>query len=303
MSEITANGSGVGIMGVLPAEERNVSLIPKRIVEGSYLKDGQQSGVVIGAELARKLDIGLPTVDDILHALARPGRDPREDLPQPVFRRDILRIEDLQAGMELKGTILNVVDFGAFVDIGLKDSGLVHISQLANRFVRNPHEIVTVGDVVSVWVMAVDNERRRVSLTMIAPGTERQPEEHSPREARGERRQGGERQQQGDRPPRQDRGPDTGPRGDRPPRRGQQRRGPRPEKQPAQEGHATPPPPQRRFPERKPPKPKPLPKLTAEKREGKAYLNTLGELEAFFKARETPAEPPPSDTPSTEAPG
>src|SRR5439155_3271511 len=82
-------------------------------------------------------------------------------------------LEDLAAGMELKGTVLNVVDFGAFVDIGLKDSGLVHISQLANRYIKSPHDVVSVGDVVTVWVMGVDGERKRVSLTMVKPGTER----------------------------------------------------------------------------------------------------------------------------------
>src|SRR5207253_4362048 len=126
-------------------------------------------------DLARRLGAGAPTVDDILAALARPGRDPREDLPPPIFRRDVLRIEDLQTGMELKGTVLNVVDFGAFVDIGLKDSGLVHISQMANRYIKNPYEVAAVGDVVTVWVMTVDQNRRRVSLTMIKPGTERKP--------------------------------------------------------------------------------------------------------------------------------
>src|SRR5207302_7800753 len=122
---------------------------------------------------AEKLKVGMPTVKDIFDALARPSRDPREDLPPPVFRKNILKIEDLQAGMELKGTVLNVVDFGAFVDIGLKDSGLVHISQMANRYIKNPYEVVSVGDVVTVWVMGVDKERKRVSLTMVQPGTER----------------------------------------------------------------------------------------------------------------------------------
>lgn len=117
--------------------------------------------------LSTELKVGLPTLTDILDALARPGRDPRTDLPKPAFRKGILKLEDLQPGMELTGTILNVVDFGAFVDIGLKDSGLVHISQLANRFIRSPHEVVSVGDIVSVWVQSVDLERRRVSLTML----------------------------------------------------------------------------------------------------------------------------------------
>ena len=104
--------------------------------------------------------------------MARPGRDPREDLPPPVFKQGVLKLEDLTPGMELTGTVLNVVDFGCFVDIGMHDSGLVHVSQLADKYVRDPHEVVAVGDIVKVWVLEVDKERRRVSLTMIPPGTE-----------------------------------------------------------------------------------------------------------------------------------
>jgi uncharacterized protein len=120
--------------------------------------------------IAQELEIGLPTCRDIVAALARPGLDPRSELPGVIFRQGILKLEDLEPGMQLKGTVLNVVDFGAFVDVGLKDSGLVHISQLANRFVKSPHEIVSVGDVVTVWVLNVDLARRRVSLTMLPPG-------------------------------------------------------------------------------------------------------------------------------------
>jgi protein Tex len=122
---------------------------------------------------ARELEVGELTLHDICEALARPDRDPRDDLPKPIFKKGVLKLEDLQGGMELKGTVLNVVDFGAFVDIGLKDSGLVHISQLANRYIKSPHDVVSVGDVVTVWVMGVDQERKRVSLTMVKPGTER----------------------------------------------------------------------------------------------------------------------------------
>src|SRR5204863_7429632 len=136
-------------------------------------------------EVAARLQVGVPTVKDILEALARPGRDPREDLPPPVFKKGILKLEDLQPSMELKGTVLNVVDFGAFIDIGLKDSGLVHISQMANRYIKSPYDVVAVGDVVTVWVLAVDQERRRVSLSMIAPGTERRPPERRPRREGG----------------------------------------------------------------------------------------------------------------------
>ena len=143
---------------------------------------------------ARELEIGELTLRDICEALARPDRDPRDDLPKPIFKKGVLKLEDLEAGMELKGTVLNVVDFGAFVDIGLKDSGLVHISQLANRYIKSPHDVVSVGDVVTAWVMGVDHERKRVSLTMVKPGTER------PRGAQGDgggRRRGGEGQAQG----------------------------------------------------------------------------------------------------------
>ena len=124
--------------------------------------------------LAQELTVGLPTLKDILDALSRPGRDPRTDLPGPVFKQGILNLDDLQEGMELTGTVCNVVDFGAFVDVGLKDSGLVHISQLSISYVPSPHSLVSVGDVVTVWVLGVDKERKRVSLTMIQPGTPRQ---------------------------------------------------------------------------------------------------------------------------------
>jgi uncharacterized protein len=121
--------------------------------------------------LAGELQAGLPTLRDIVDSLARPGRDPRSDLPGPLFRQDVLQLSDLMPGMELRGTVLNVVDFGAFVDVGLKDSGLVHISQMATEFIRSPHEKVSVGDVVTVWVQSVDLDRRRVSLSMLPPGT------------------------------------------------------------------------------------------------------------------------------------
>jgi uncharacterized protein len=135
--------------------------------------------------LAERAGAGEPTVRDILDNLVRPGRDPREDLPKPIFKTGILRIEDLQPGMELKGTVLNVVDFGVFVDIGLKDSGLVHISEVADRFIRSPHDVVSVGDVVTTWVLNVDMQRRRVSLSMMDPNRPRQP--RGPRGRRGGR--------------------------------------------------------------------------------------------------------------------
>ncbi|WP_338075678.1 Tex family protein [Chengkuizengella sediminis] len=117
-------------------------------------------------ELADKLDVGLPTMKDIFDSLQKPGRDPREDLPAPILRTDVLKLEDIKPGMELKGTVRNVIDFGAFVDIGIKNDGLVHISELSDKFVKHPLDVVSVGDVVIVWVLKVDEKKGRVSLTM-----------------------------------------------------------------------------------------------------------------------------------------
>lgn len=117
-------------------------------------------------ESAAKLGAGVPTLRDIVESLKRPGRDPREDLPGPLFRSDVLSIEDLRSGMILQGTVRNVVDFGAFVDIGVKVDGLVHLSQLAERFIKHPLEAVSVGDVVTVRVLDVDMQSQRISLTM-----------------------------------------------------------------------------------------------------------------------------------------
>jgi uncharacterized protein len=117
-------------------------------------------------DLAAVLEVGAPTLTDIFEALLQPGRDPRDDLPAPVLRRDVLSLDDLKEGMVLTGTVRNVVDFGAFVDIGVKHDGLVHVSQMAEKFVRNPHEVVHVGDVVQVKVVKIDRERGRVGLSM-----------------------------------------------------------------------------------------------------------------------------------------
>ena len=116
--------------------------------------------------LAELLDVGVPTLNDIFEALLRPGRDPRDDLPAPVLRHDVLSLDDLSEGMVLTGTVRNVVDFGAFVDIGVKHDGLVHVSQMADRYVRNPYEVVSVGDVVQVKVVKIDRERGRIGLSM-----------------------------------------------------------------------------------------------------------------------------------------
>ncbi len=119
--------------------------------------------------LAVQLGVGVPTLRDILDSLQRPGRDPREELPPPIFRTDVLKIEDLSPGMELQGTVRNVIDFGAFVDIGIKNDGLVHISQLSNGYVKHPMDVVSVGDNVTVWVLTVDAKKGRVGLTMRKP--------------------------------------------------------------------------------------------------------------------------------------
>jgi uncharacterized protein len=195
-----------------------------------------------------RLQVGVPTLRDIVEALARPGRDPREDLPPPVFKKGILKLEDLKPGMELKGTVLNVVDFGAFIDIGLKDSGLVHISQMANRYVKSPYDVVAVGDVVNVWVLSVDGQRHRVSLTMIQPGSERRPPERRGPPPRRDQREGGQREagprdqsrreqhgqrDQGQRPQGQGGQPGQGPPGSREARPGGPPRG---ERRPPREG-------------------------------------------------------------------
>lgn len=120
-------------------------------------------------QTADELEIGKLTLKDIIDALVRPERDPRDELPAPLLKKDVLKLEDLKTGMELQGTVRNVVDFGAFVDIGVKQDGLVHISKLSNRFVKHPLDIVSVGDVVTVWVDSVDQKKGRVALTMLKP--------------------------------------------------------------------------------------------------------------------------------------
>lgn len=115
---------------------------------------------------AEELGIGKPTLKDIIDAISKPGRDPREDMPKPIFRNDVLKMEDLKPGMMLTGTVRNVVDFGAFVDIGVKQDGLVHVSQLSDKFVKEPTEVVAVGDIVEVRVVEVDLVRKRIALSM-----------------------------------------------------------------------------------------------------------------------------------------
>jgi len=120
-------------------------------------------------EISEELSIGELTLKDIIEALVRPERDPRDELPKPLLRQDILKLEDLAKGIQLEGTVRNVVDFGAFIDIGVKQDGLVHISKLTNRYVKHPLDVVSVGDLVNVWVEDVDMKKGRVALTMIPP--------------------------------------------------------------------------------------------------------------------------------------
>ena len=117
--------------------------------------------------LAAEIGVGLPTLNDMLSELAKPGRDPRDELPKPVLRTDVLEMKDLKPGMELTGTVRNVIDFGAFVDIGVHQDGLVHISRMAEKFIRHPSEVVKVGDIVKVWVVSVDEQKKRIALTMV----------------------------------------------------------------------------------------------------------------------------------------
>jgi uncharacterized protein len=252
--------------------------------------------------LSAEFGVGRLLLADIVDQLSRPGRDPREDLPKPFFKKGVLKLEDLQPGMELLGSVLNVVDFGAFVDIGLHDSGLVHISHLSNDYVRDPHDVVSVGQVVRVWVLEIDKGRRRVALTMIQPGTARQQQE------RPNRRQGGRSQPV-------DQAAATAQRDGRTGNRSHNRPEGRPQRPPAAGGDGAAPaaaaprsdrpagggrrgrgrPPQREQEPRvyvakaeKVAKP-----LTKAMKEGKEPLRTFGDLKQFLTSREEPpaAEP------------
>jgi uncharacterized protein len=269
--------------------------------------------------LAAELGVGRLLLADILEQIQRPGRDPREDLPLPFFKKGVLKLEDLEVGMELHGAVLNVVDFGAFVDIGLHDSGLVHISQLSSRYVRDPHDVVSVGEIVRVWVLELDKARRRVALTMISPaerikqqaaaeqrkqGRGQRPE-HGPRPGRGPRRGGQPRREGepnqaggpapagGQRPVGQTRpavarpaaGAGGRPGGSRPPKPG----GGRDERQPREYRP-------RVYEAKQKKEQKPL---TDGMRQGREPLRTFGDLKQFLsRAEELPADeasPPPAE--------
>ncbi len=229
--------------------------------------------------LAAQLQVGDLTLSDILADLLRPGRDPREDLPAPVFRQGVLRLGDLVVGMELTGTVLNVVDFGAFVDIGLSESGLVHISQISNRYVQNPQDVVCVGDVVKTWVLSVDKNRRRVSLTMVDPSTTKRPVRS-------------ERDEPAPRPP-----ADPGAhRKDRKERKAHEGRRParRDARPAAKRGRRDAQPPRK-------PRPEPiLVPLTDKMKLGKEPLRTFGDLKQFFDLNR--AAPPVGEAPEPQQP-
>jgi len=220
--------------------------------------------------LARELGVGRLLLADIVEQLARPGRDPREDLPKPFFKKGVLKLEDLAVGMELMGSVLNVVDFGAFVDIGLHDSGLVHLSQLSSQYVRDPHDFVSVGQIVSVWVLELDKARRRVSLTMIPPAErERQQRlEEARREQKERKARRAEQPQQTAQPT------ERPPRPPRPPRPQRQRdqRHERSARQPEPRVYVS--------------KPKAPPaEISKEMRDGKEPLRTFGDLMQFFEKK------------------
>ncbi len=135
--------------------------------EGALLEKAVQD---MGEEvLAAEIGVGIPTLRDMVSELSRPGRDPRDELPPPLLRTDVMGLDDLKPGMELTGTVRNVIDFGAFVDIGVHQDGLVHISRITRRFIKHPSEVLKVGDVVKVWVLSVDAEKKRIGLTMLPP--------------------------------------------------------------------------------------------------------------------------------------
>ena len=143
----------------------NTGVHPESYVIASKLIDEDYKSINID-ELAAKFEIGKPTLIDIIKELEKPGRDPRDEMPKPILRQDVLSMDDLNVDMVLSGTVRNVVDFGAFVDIGVKEDGLVHISQLSNKFIKHPSDLVKIGDIVNVKIIEIDNDRGRISLSM-----------------------------------------------------------------------------------------------------------------------------------------
>jgi uncharacterized protein len=225
--------------------------------------------------MSRELGISRLLLEDILAALARPGRDPRDDFSPPPFRTGVMKLDDLKPGMELQATVLNVVDFGAFVDIGISDSALIHISKLADQFIRDPQEVVSVGDFLKVWVIAVDKERRRVSLTAIDPNAARRPRERregKPRRSKPQRQPAPSTHQAGA----------TGPA----PRPASAQR---PSRRPARSGSKSPPPKPNRS-AAPPPKPKPVRPITAAMLTGKQPMRSFSDLMQFYTKKQQDAD-------------
>ena len=160
------NDAEIAKGGVADIEERLSSVYGSGGYESSGVK---QSDTRVFRRLAEEIGIGYPTLLDIITEIKKPGRDPREDAPPVVFRQDVKNFEDLQVGMELKGTVRNVVDFGAFVDIGVKSDGLVHVSRMSKKFIRHPMDAVSVGDTIKVWIVSIDAERQKIGLSMLKP--------------------------------------------------------------------------------------------------------------------------------------
>ncbi|MBQ6824279.1 MAG: helix-hairpin-helix domain-containing protein, partial [Clostridia bacterium] len=152
-----------------PAAEQFLKLCgyaPADLQNGAIKNIGKFTEGENGAKLAEELGVGLPTLIDIASFLQKPGRDPRDELPKPILKSDVLELKDLKEGMLLQGTVRNVIDFGAFVDIGVHEDGLVHISQICDRYIKHPGEVLKVGDIVKVKVLSVDTQKRRIGLTM-----------------------------------------------------------------------------------------------------------------------------------------
>ncbi len=152
-------------------EKLGITMEDVRRLQKEAKAGGKKAGSLSGKikdkkKLAGELGIGELTLEDIIRELEKPARDPREDMPAPILRSDVLELEDLKPDMVLKGTVRNIVDFGAFVDIGVHQDGLVHISQMTDRFIKHPLEAVSVGDIVDVKVISVDAAKKRIALTM-----------------------------------------------------------------------------------------------------------------------------------------
>lgn len=148
---------------------KHIGYKPAEIKAGKIIDIKERLEEIELLKVCEELEVGEPTIKDIIDELAKPGRDPRDELPKPLLRSDVLDLKDLKVGMELKGTVRNVIDFGAFIDIGVHEDGLLHISQICDRYIKHPLEVLNVGDVVTVWVINVDLQKKRIGLTMKKP--------------------------------------------------------------------------------------------------------------------------------------